>query len=409
MISELLLHWIWQKRLYHAEALRTLEGEAVEVISPGRASEGSGPDFIGSEVRIGQMRWVGSIEIDRTPTQWYAHRHHENPQYRTVVLHVVWEAPSGATTVDDLGRSVPILPLASAVPEAQLRRLFPAKLPFACAGLARLAPESLWHALYDSWAEERLRARHQAYRSTEELFQAFWEALAYSFGVPQGAPFREIAQALPWSWLQRYAETRLEKEAALLGVAGFLEALKAPTEPYEETLLAQWHYLKQKHGLQVLSLRWRPSRPTTAPPLRLALLAALLDHYPRLAKLLEAPPQQLPLPSAYWQQHWAPQKKLNAPLRRPSAFLLRSLQINALYPFAIYYLRASGRIEAALDVLESFRALPPEANKYTRLYAEWAYPAQNAWQTQGQLQLWREACLPQACLACRIGQLLRQL
>lgn len=138
MISELLLHWIWQKRLYHAEALRTLEGEAVEVISPGRASEGGGPDFIGSEVRIGQMRWVGSIEIDRTPTQWYAHRHHENPQYRTVVLHVVWEAPSGVTTVDDLGRSVPILPLATAVSEVQLQRLFPAKLPFACAGLARL-------------------------------------------------------------------------------------------------------------------------------------------------------------------------------------------------------------------------------------------------------------------------------
>lgn len=409
MISELLLHWIWQKRLYHPEALRTLSGEEVEVLAPGRAAEKEGPDFLGAEVRIGGMRWVGNIEIDRTPAQWYAHHHHENPQYRTVVLHVVWEAPSSAVTVDDLGRRVPILPLASAVPEVQLRRLLPEKAPFPCAGIARLAPESLWHALYDSWAERRLRARHQTYRSTEELFQAFWEALAYSFGAPQGATFREIAQALPWAWLQRYAETRLDKEAALLGVAGFMEALKTPTDSYEEALLARWHYLVQKHGLQVLSLRWRPSRPAAAPPLRLALLAALVDHYPRLAQLLEAPLSQLPLPSPYWQEHWGFQKKLSSPLRRPSAFLLRNLQINALYPFAIYYLRASGRVEAALEILAAFRALPPETHKYTRLYARWAYPAQNAWQTQGQLQLWREACMPQVCLQCQVGQFLRQL
>lgn len=408
-MSELLLHWIWQKRLYHAEALRTLEGEPVEVISPGRASEGTGPDFVGAELRLKGMRWAGSIEIDLTPAQWYAHRHHENPQYRAVVLHVVWEATGSATTVDDLGRAMPILPLAPAVPEAQLRRLSPAKASFPCAGLARLAPEALWHALYETWAEHRLRARHQTYRSTEELFQAFWEALAYSFGVPQGELFREIARALPWAWLQRYAEPLLDKEAALLGVAGFLERLEPPLEPYEESLSARWRYLVQKHGLQVLSLRWRPSRPMAAPPLRLAMLAALLDQYPRLATLLEAPPTQLPLPSPYWQQHWSPQKKLSSPLRKPSAFLLRSLQINALYPFAIYYLRASGRVEAALDVLEAFRALPPESHKYTRLYARWAYPAQNAWQTQGQLQLWREACTPQACLACRVGQFLRHL
>lgn len=408
-MSELLLHWLWQKQLYHTEALRTLSGEAVEVLLPGQATEKEGPDFVGAEVRIGGMRWVGSVEIDRTPAQWYAHRHHENPQYRTVVLHVVWEAPSSAVTLDDLGRSVPILPLAPAVPEAQLRRLLPEKAPFPCAGLARLAPEALWHTLYDSWAEHRLRARHQTYRSTEELFQAFWEALAYSFGVPQGAAFRQIAQALPWAWLQRYAETLPEKEAALLGVAGFLEDLAAPKDPYEETLLSQWRYLVQKHGLHALALRWRPTRPAAAPSLRLAMLAALLDSYPRLAQLLETPPAQLPLPSPYWQQHWNLQKKLRTPLQKPSAFLLRNVQINAIYPFAIYYLRALGRVEAALEVLAAFRALPPEIHKYTRIYARWAYPAQNAWQTQGQLELWREACMPQACLRCQVGQFLRQL
>lgn len=406
VIPELVLHWLWQKRLYAPEALRTTRGAKVEVVTPGRPNAEAGPDFVGAEVRIEGLRWLGAVEIDTSPGLWYAHRHHEHPLYRTVVLHVVWEAGPSDVTIDGEGREIPILPLAPAVPSERLQTVWGARGTFPCAGIARLAPAALWQALYDRWGEKRLRARHRSYADKQAFFQAFWEALAYSYGVPDGEPYRRVAEALPWATLARYAEGLLSKEAALLGMAGLLEGTAPPQDPYEEQLLASWRYLQSKHGWRPLALRWKPTRPAASPHVRLAMLAALVEAYPQPAPLLEALPTALPLPSPYWCAHWAWQRPFPAPLRKPSPAFLQKVAINALYPFAIYYYRLTGRLEKALEVLERFRALPPENHRYARLYARHAYPAQNAWQTQGQLQLWREACLPQRCLACEVGRYL---
>lgn len=406
VIPELVLSWLWQRRLYAPAALRTTCGQEVEVVSPGRPGEGAGPDFVGAEVRIEGLRWLGAVEVDTRPEAWYAHRHHENPLYRTVVLHVVWEASPQQVTVDIEGREIPILPLAPAVPAERLQAVWAGRTPFPCAGIARLAPAALWYGLYNRWGEERLRARHRTYADKQAFFQVFWEALAYSYGAPDGEPYRRLAEALPWATLARYTEDLLNKEAALLGVAGLLEAVKPPQDPYEEHLLASWRYLQQKHGWRPLALRWKPTRPQASPYVRLAMLAALVEAYPRPDPLLEALPAALPLPSPYWCAHWAWQRPFPVPLRKPSSTFLHRVAINALYPFAVYYFRLTGRLERALETIERFRDLPPENHRYARLYARYGYPAGNAWQTQGQIQLWREACLPQRCLDCEVGRYL---
>ncbi|MCX7763549.1 MAG: DUF2851 family protein [Bacteroidia bacterium] len=406
-ISEFVLHWIWKNRLYNPQALRTLTGEPVFIQSPGKPQP-QGPDFAEAQVQIGNLLWIGHVEIDVHPGLWEAHKHHESPAYRSVILHVVWRSPSGASTQDIDGRTVPILPLAPAVPTEVLERVLPKSLAFPCGGIARLLPAEVWWDFYDQWGEKRLRSRHHTYRNEEELVQAFWRALLYSFGVPEGEPYQAIAHALPWPLLNRYAEDLLAKEAALLGTAGLLEGVSPPVEPYERALLERWEYLRRKLGWRPLSLRWHIRRPAASPWVRLAQVAALVDGYPNLLTLFLHPPAEVPLPSPYWQKHWAWQRPFRSPLRRPSPLLYQNLLINAIYPFAIYYLRSIGRIEEALGVLDRFRSLPPETHRYARQYAAYAYPAQNAWQTQGQIQLWREACQKQACLSCRIGQLLLQ-
>ncbi|MCS7189389.1 MAG: DUF2851 family protein [Bacteroidia bacterium] len=408
-ISELLLHWIWQKRLYKSDSLRTVDGKSITILSPGNPAEGGGPDFVGAEIRIEGLRWKGDVEIDIKPQDWYNHNHHMQARYRSVILHVVWEAPADSLTVDTQGREIPILALSEAVNSTQLARWRPALKAFPCAQLARSAPENLWLELYDKWGEKRLLARHQHYRNKEELLQGFWEALAYSFGAPQGQLFEKIAHEVPWTTLQRYAETLLDKEALLLGIAGLLNKVPTPQEEYEENLLKRWHFLRSKLGWNPLMLDWAPSRPVASPWVRLAMLAALLDRYPQPIDLLESPPNTLPLPSPYWQVHWAWQRPFKVPIRRSPPLLMRNLRINALYPFGIFYLRLLGKIEKTLEIIEAFRKMPPESHRYARIYARWAYPARNAWQTQGQIQLWREACSKQICLQCTIGNFIRKL
>ncbi len=405
--SEIVLHGWWQRRLWR-EPLRTTDGQVVEVLFPGRPSSQGGPDFRGAQVKLDGFLWIGDVEIDATPKAWFSHQHHQNPAFQTVILEVVWEVEGDTSVYDVMGRSIPVLALAPFVAETVdvPRRL--GSVPFPCAPVAREVGESHWQAVYDRLGEERLRTRHASYRSEEDLYLAFWEALFYGFGLPAlGEPFCRLAQVLPYALLSRYQDDILALEAVLLGVAGLIPEGVAPAESYEEHLLERWLYLAKKHQLRSLGPLGGSYRPMNAPAIRLATLAHLMASYPNLAALLAQPPQALPLPSPYWQRHYAWQKKLARPLRRSPPLLLQNLRINVFYPFAIYYYRLLGRMEQALDFVERFRALPAEAHRYARLYAKWAYPAQNAWQTQGQIALWRTYCTQKRCFSCAIGLSLR--
>lgn len=406
-MSELILQWIWRKQVYDPASLYTTTGEKVEIISPGLPYP-FGPDFEGAQVRINGLLHVGSVEIDLYPSLWYAHAHHLNPLYERVILHVVWKASRENCTYDKGGRVIPILALSSAVNESAIQRLSPKQVTFPCAAIARTLSESVWTAVYEEWAEQRLHERCQSYQNEGEFLQGFWSALLRGIGAPQGDSFQRIAKALPWTILKRHAPTLLSKEAALMGTAGLLESVGAPSDPYEKELLSAWRFLQRKFGWTPLQLHWHPTRPPLSPWRKLAQLAALVHNYSELAELFYHPPLKLPPLSPYWQSHWAWQRPLSRPLMHSSPLLLHNLLVNAIYPFGIYYFQVTGQAEAALQMRERFRRLPPENHRYARLYATYAYVAQNAWQTQGQIQLWRQGCEKQRCLTCRIGRLLLQ-
>ncbi|MCS6789589.1 MAG: DUF2851 family protein [Bacteroidia bacterium] len=406
LVPEVFLHYLWSRKLFDSASLHTVCGQRVEVLHPG-TPQSAGPDFSGAIIRIEGVRWAGSVEIDRIPSEWYAHRHHENPKYASVILHVVWEAEPTHRTLDWQGRAIPILPLKSAGIPPSFQARF-SGLPFPCAGLAREVPQEVWQEVYDFWGEQRLKARLHIYRSENELMQAFWIALAYAMGAPQGSLFQQVAEYLPWTYLTRYTNSLLEKEATLFGLSGLLEGVGPPAAPYEQELLSTWQYLRRKHSWQSLSLSWRPFRPPATAWVRWSLLAALLEQFPNPIHLLEKPPQNLPLPSPYWQRHIAWQKPAVRPLTRFPPLLHQNIFINALLPFSIHYLRHTGQLEAAVAQIAQFQQLPPENNRYTRLYARYAYPGRNAWQTQGQIQLYRIACQSQSCLSCAVGNYLRR-
>ncbi len=407
--AEVILQALWGRRLFRSP-LRTVAGERVEVLDPGQLKgEQGGPDFRGARLRIGQLLWVGDVEVDPSAEDWFQHRHHENPLFETVIAQVVWEAAPGSRITDRQGRAIPIIALAPHVEQGLHERLNPQKAPFPCAPLAREVPAALWEALYDAKGEERLRSRHGHYRTLESLYAAFWEALLYGLGLPDfGEAFREIARAVRLMLLTRYQGEVLSMEALLLGVAGLLEGQVAQAHPYEGLVLERWAYLRAKHDLRSLPLRWGRFRPVTSPAIRLSIAANLLHQHPETGMLLAHPPEALPLPSPYWQEHWAWQKPLSQPLKKSSQFLERNLRINALYPFGVYYFRLLGHMERALEYIDRLRQLPPEHNRITRLYATSAHPAQNAWQSQGQLFLWRTLCSQQKCMDCPIGLYLRQ-
>ena len=62
-MPEILLHYIWQQRLWADTPQATTDGVAVEILSVGQHNRDAGPDFSHAHLRIGTQEWVGNGEM----------------------------------------------------------------------------------------------------------------------------------------------------------------------------------------------------------------------------------------------------------------------------------------------------------------------------------------------------------
>ena len=96
---EILLHYIWQNRLWASFPQTDTDGKPIEILSVGRHNTDAGPDFADVHLRIGGQEWFGNVEIHLTSSDWYKHRHHLDKAYDSVVLHVVRQADKPGLSV----------------------------------------------------------------------------------------------------------------------------------------------------------------------------------------------------------------------------------------------------------------------------------------------------------------------
>ncbi len=86
-VYETQLYEIWEKQIY-TKALRTVAGEDVQVLDVGvRNDDNGGPDYRNARIRIGNLTFVGDIEIDPDYTDWKLHGHNIDGKYNKVILH----------------------------------------------------------------------------------------------------------------------------------------------------------------------------------------------------------------------------------------------------------------------------------------------------------------------------------
>lgn len=81
------LQAIWLEQKYF-KPLRTEDGAAVSILSPGIWNSGPGPDFLKAHISIDGQEMRGDIELHLATESWYQHKHHIDPRYNGVVLHI---------------------------------------------------------------------------------------------------------------------------------------------------------------------------------------------------------------------------------------------------------------------------------------------------------------------------------
>lgn len=411
---------MWQFQYFDKSKLTTTAGEVLNILKPGILNSDSGPDFSQSKIKIGEIVWIGNVEIHVQSSGWYEHKHDQDAAYENVVLHVVWEENKPVYRTD--GTRIPTLQLKGRVEDHLLKsykKLInnPSAIP--CEKSFTSVDDLIKHAMVDKALMNRLESKANQIKIILDKNKGDWDETTYqllasNFGFKVNKdPFIQLADALPYKLIQKHRSNPLEVEALLFGQAGFLVA--KTKDEYLTQLFNTYQFLAKKYGLvdkamSVAQWKFLRLRPANFPTIRLAQFASLLcSHANIFSGVVEAPSYQQLIhffeihQSTYWKTHYRFGKKSKEKVPGLGDSSKENIIINTVVPLFVAYGQSRDDysfVEKAISILQS---IPSEKNKITRVWQELGYASKTAFDSQGLIELYNNFCQRRVCLNCTVG------
>lgn len=419
-MAEMLLHYLWEHRLWEYGTLTTDDGDRVDVLDPGIHNTNSGPDFFNAKIKIGDRMWVGNVEIHVRASDWFRHGHHQDTAYDNVILHIV-----GSSDQVVKRRNGSIIPQAVMLYNTDFSQRYDEMVngsdqPACSRELADIKPIHITDWI-SALGYERIYSKSDRILNYLERLDGDWQSTAYvtlaralGFSV-NSDPFEQLAFATPLRCLLKHRSQPELVEATLFGQAGLLEAISIDddNEQYVDRLKQNYAFMQAKYGLQPINGScWKLSRmrPPNFPHRRIAILAGMIADGFAFGRAFTHVTDQKSARSLfdlnlndYWQSHFNFVGTAARITRAFSPDTVTSLIINAvvplMYAYGLFFANDS-RIQIAVDILQS---LPPERNSLTRIFTDRFFECDDAFTSQALIQLRRAYCEPRKCLFCRIG------
>lgn len=417
-MPEILLHYIWQQRLWAGIAQQTTDGMPIEILSVGEHNRDAGPDFSHAHLRIGEQEWVGNIEIHVRASDWRRHHHHTNPAYNNVILHIVCEndEPSYNARGERLTQCVLQYPtqqdyLSNLLSSAQ--RMDSAFAIIPCSQQLLLMPEMLTQGWRNTLLKERWRCKLESIQRLLKITQndwarAFYITLAHNFGFHTNSlPFESLALQTPLIYLQKHRNSLFQVTAMLLGQSGLLNADTADT-PEKAALWTEYQFLQKKFGLvPIESSMWKKARmrPQNSPEVRIRQFAQLIcqsewlfsnmlqaEHIHQLREMV----QLHPIDNTH------PLLQLPAQIGKAS---LDILLINTLLPYRYAYAHERQDHAAMEQSIQLMHLLPAEDNTIIRQWRMIGQSVNSAADSQALIHLYQHYCQHERCINCEVGNL----
>jgi hypothetical protein len=442
--SEQAVQALWHEQRFNTAQVRTREGHAIEVISPGWWNHHAGPDFRGAQIAFNGTLYHGDVEVHLTPEAWTAHGHQHDQRYDEVLLHVVLDARDNAPTAHTVsGRPLPVLVLRPLLEPGWEWSSDESPEPAACTvgACSLLIPkqgtEPLVRAL-ELAAEWRMLAKARAIRERMDRVggdQALFEAMMYAAGVSTFKHhFQTVARQLPYARAVQLARhDPLLLEAALLQIAGLMpESLPTDTlVPHHARLRA----LLKEHldGLRPLPLLWKRTgiRPANHPERRIAGMARVLARTAEAGlqetilniwrkplttkETIEEFGKLFPKAMGFWAEHctWT-SARLTTPIATVGSTRVHSIIGNVFIPMGIAVARHHRDRALEERVLEFFQRFPKEANNHVldrmvpKLLGDSGSKLKMRFAVQqGMLQFYQDWCGPNpSCRNCTMQRFL---
>ncbi|MDX1479020.1 MAG: DUF2851 family protein [Saprospiraceae bacterium] len=422
-MKEAFLHYVWNTRSFDLTALRTTDGKTVEILDFGRINEKGGPDFKFAIIILDGVRWAGNIEMHLLASEWDQHGHSGDPNYESVILHVVLEEDRPVYMGQ---RRLPCIEMRGRIHAgvlASYRKLLEARSWVPCAGHLASVPPMIKHAWLERMVVARLEAKSADIRDLLRDTRQDWHEVlyrlilrAFGFGVNRAA-FERLARLVPYRLIMQYQTNLIRVEALLFGCAGMLNQIFI--DAYPGQLQQEFFHLMHKHSLQSMQARaweWGRVRPANFPTIRIAQLARLLAGNPDLLQAVctASNPRELAdlfktEVSPYWQDHGHFDRSGKPGSKRLGQQSVRVVLVNAIIPFLFNYGRHTGDEVISERAVNFMADMKPEINQVTRRWEAAGMPNDTASDSQGLIHLKRTYCQHFRCTSCAIGHhLLKQ-
>jgi len=374
-MKEQFLQLIWKLKLFNHSSLKLLDGRSLIIKDYGifNAIE-SGPDFLNAMIKLEKLTWSGNIEIHLKSSDWYRHKHHSDPAYNNVILHVVWE---NDCTIDINGWEIPVLELKNRVDVSLLQKfsiLQQSMSTFPCQRLISKVDSIFMRQMMDSSLLSRLE------RKTKELidldpYQLIYVLLSKAIGgkVNQFA-FEYMSQYLPYSFVEQMSVPQRKMTFA---------SHNGLNLNYSETNSQLFFGFKRK-GM----------RPSSFPEKRLIQLSNLVSLIPVLFDLLELTVEEFIFQF---------RKRVNQLDASITYDLQNLLLINGIVPFLFVYGMNSESASLQEKAITILQLLPPEKNNIVLKMRKLGFVVNNSFDSQAILEIYNEFCSKKKCMNCVVG------
>ncbi len=432
---------IWQHLLLDGTQMTTQAGESIRIIYPGRINDDRGADFRDAVVAIGERLIKGDVEVHVKSSDWQVHRHHHDPVYNRVVLHVVMWHDSDINLQN--GKRVPVVELRkyTGSPTGQPPNLVYPSAIMPCLKTVGGLPLGIVVEFLDDAGEKRFLAKATRFEADlarieagQSLYRGIMGALGYS---KNKLPFLELASRLPLRILESVAQGSLSDEeclarqqALLLGTAGLLPAQRPNWHQdkgeWMDKLERLWASYRQTEAMSWDAWHLFKVRPNNFPVRRIVAMSYLILGY-RETGILEGLVnivKEVPVSRGYYRLekgllvtaagYWASHFDFGLGSRIGSLTLLGNqraadIVVNVLLPFTFAWGKVTSQPELKTKAFDLYRHYPkPVVNtverhmkRQLRLSNSLVNSAQRQ---QGLIHIYNSQCTQGKCYCCPLGK-----
>lgn len=412
-MTEKLLQYLWNYKVFKHFDFKDIEGNSVEIIQFGKWNKDAGPDFLDCKIKINGLVLAGNIELHIRSSDWIFHHHSNDPNYQNIILHVVFQHDTEINELSD--QKVPTLELKHYIDENiiwKYERLINGNQFIACENIFNKdkIPINFHEGNILKKLEEKSVELEQSLLLHKNNFEAvLFHSLAYSFGLKVNAHiFRQIAESVDYSIINKIRQNPLQLEALLFGISGWLTT---PEDGQMKIWKREFEFLKSKFKLPDLTIhpKFLRLRPPNFPTIRLSQLAALYRHQNLFSKVMEAESTdklyelfKSVKASEYWDCHFNFGTISKVQPKTLSNDFINLIILNTILPLKYAYHKCHSE-EIADQIIEFYRSIPVEKNSVIQSWKSLGVPVSNALESQSLIYHYKNSCEEKNCLTCSIG------